>query len=180
MQNQSFLESPLQTPILGSVFKEFFEFSESPPPLSSKNSEKGGGIERVIPRSEVSIFQQPAPHVSRSDTVIFSKAGASRLNNAYGDMYFLKSRRLAPEFLLRWFQLFPKPSLSISKAGLPFLKSWRHMSQKAVLSIFQSRHFTPKFRLQCFQFFLKPALRTSKPGVSIFQKPVHASQKTPP
>ena len=88
-----------------------------------------------ISKPAVSIFQKPAPHVSKGVTFNFSKAGASRLNDAWGLYFFFISRCLAPEFRLQWFQFFQKPLLRISKAVVfIFKKLASHVSKSGTFN----------------------------------------------
>ena len=84
----------------------------------------------------VSIFQKPAPSVLISGIFNFSKAGASRLNAAYGCNFFFKnrlwrhqnfqSRRFMPEYRLRRFQFFSKAGasrLNVAYGGIKIFKA---------------------------------------------------------
>ena len=135
-----------------------------------------------ISKPGVSIFQKPAPHVSKGVTFNFSKAGASRLNDAWGLYFFFISRRLAPEFRLQWFQFFQKPLLRISKAVVfIFLKAGVTCLKKRHFQFFKSWRLAIELRLWWFQFSQKPALHASKTGLEFFQsRPyVHQNREVP-
>ena len=86
-------------------------------------------------------FQKPALHSSKPPMALsilsffFSKAGVSRLKNAYSDFNFFK-------------------------AGVLRLKTAYSPSNFSVF--FKSRRLAPQYRLRQFPFFQKPALRAPK------------------